>query len=462
MDSEVIWRPNPGPQASFVSCPIFEVFFGGASGGGKSDALLVDALGQVDKPRYRALLIRRSYGELTELILRSKELYPRAFPGAKFNNTEKTWTFPSGAFIKFGYLSTDDDVYQYQGQSYVYVGLDELTHYSEWSYKYLVSRIRTSDPTLTCYIRATGNPGGPGHHWVKARFVDPAPPMTPIYDERTKTSRVFIPSRVTDNPYLMATGYADRLEALSDADRKALKEGDWNAYQGSVFDLKPGIHRWTWAQFKERTGHDGIPADWQRFRTFDHGYAKPYACYWIATDYQGRGFVYREEYGCAVNSRGEPIANEGVRLDPEAVGEKIAAIERAANESPMGTADPSMWNKGRGDYGGGLSPYEMMARHGVYWTKANNDRLAGKMAVHDRLKVDDSGWPGLIFIEEECPHAIRTIPALEYDKHRVEDVNSAMEDHAYDAIRYWCVGRPWASSAPTKKKRSRYGDDWMG
>lgn len=449
----ILWEPT-AVQRRFLSCPLYEVLFGGAAGGGKSAALLIDALGQADKARYRALIIRRSYPELSELIDRSRELYPAAFPGAKYNSTDKRWTFPSGATIAFGYVAQDGDVYRYQGQEYTYVAWDELTHFSEFAYKYLMSRCRTSDPELRCYIRATANPGGPGHGWVKARFIDPAPPMMPIDDEATGTRRVFIPALLVDNPHLARTDYGQRLNALPDADRKALLQGDWDAYTGSVFTLERGVHAWDWRQFEAITGHKRPPAEWTRFRSLDWGYAKPFAVYWYAVDFEGRAYVYREWYGCQKDSRGAVIPDTGVRMEPELVAAKIAAIEAEAGECVLGVADPACWAKGKGDYGGGPSIVEAMAKHGVHWDAGKNDRLQGKLALHEWLRYERDGegriaeYPGLIFIAEETPHAQRTIPALEYDEHRVEDVDSTLEDHAYDSVRYFGMMRPWVPKRP--------------
>lgn len=459
-----VWVPNAGPQTAFLACPVYEVLYGGAAGGGKSDALLIDALGQVDKPRYRALILRRSYPELQELIDRSREYYPAAFPGARFNKTDKRWTFPSGARIEFGYIANDDDVYRYQGQEYSYLGWDEVTHFSEFAYKYLMSRCRSTDPAITCRIRATANPGGKGHAWVKARFIDPAPGLSTMMDEETGQERVFIPSKLKNNPHLAKTDYGRRLMALPEADRKALLDGDWNAYEGEVFNLEQGIHIWTWAQFKERTGHDKIPQEWTRFRSMDWGYAKPFAIYWYAVDYEGRAYVYREFYGIAKDGKHQIIPNEGARLEPEKVAEKVASIEKEARETiATGWTGPDIGQNVRADHGGGKKIEDHFRAHGVfwqYWTASAGSRLAGKMALHQRLAYErgEDGnireWPGLIFIEEACPHAIRTIPALEYDEHQPEQVNTDGEDHAYDSISGFCKMKPWK---PVKKTEKRDG-----
>lgn len=449
----LVWRPNRGPQTRFLASRVYEVLFGGAAGGGKSEALLVDALRQVHRPKYRALLLRRSFPELRELITRSRDLYPVAFPGARFNKQEKAWQFPNGAVIEFGYLAQDDDVYRYQGQEYSYVGWDEVTHFSEFAYTYLLSRVRTTDPDLQPRVRATANPGGRGHAWVKARFVDPAPAGVVFQDPATGTSRVFIASTLSDNPHLAVTDYGRRLEALPEADRRALLEGDWNAYEGSVFRLDAGVHVLTREQCQALWGGDAPPSEWPRFRVMDWGYARPFAILWIAVDSQGCAHVYREWYGVQLDARGSVQANVGLRLEPEEVARRVAEIERHAGEKEVtGWTGPDLFDVGRRDHGGGRPIAESFTRHGVFhteWPAGPGSRRSKKIAVHERLayKRNADGQlvqpPGLVIAGEACVHLCRTLPALEYDPHNAEDVDTTGEDHAYDALAAFCLKRPW-------------------
>ncbi|SVC29498.1 uncharacterized protein METZ01_LOCUS282352, partial [marine metagenome] len=173
----VIFQANDGPQTEFLAAPEKDVLYGGAAGGGKSYAMLVDPLRFCHRSAHRALILRRTMPELRELIDKSRELYPRAFPGARFREVEKVWNFPSGAKIEFGFLERDADVYRYQGQSYSWIGFDEITHLpTEFGWNYLSSRLRTTDSEITPYLRCTANPGGVGAHWVKKRYVDPFEP----------------------------------------------------------------------------------------------------------------------------------------------------------------------------------------------------------------------------------------------------------------------------------------------
>ena len=184
---EVIFEPNPGPQTSFLAATEQEVLYGGAAGGGKSYAMVADPVRYLGNPNARMLLVRRSTEELRELISVSKQLYPKAIPGIKFMERDKTWVAPSGATLWMSYLDRDDDVMRYQGQAFNWIGFDELTQWpSPYAWNYMRSRLRSTRASgLPLYLRATSNPGGPGHQWVKRTFIDPQPPNTsfPATDE---------------------------------------------------------------------------------------------------------------------------------------------------------------------------------------------------------------------------------------------------------------------------------------
>jgi hypothetical protein len=242
---DVIWQPTDR-QADFLSADDFEVLYGGAAGGGKSDSLLIDALclqhGGIKNPKHRAVLFRRSFTELRDLIDRSLEVYKQIEIKATYHQTDRIWTFPSGAKIEFAYLQNDADRLKYRGRAWNYIGFDELTLWAtDVCYVYLFSRCRTTDPTLPKYIRATTNPDGPGQRWVMERWgIEeggkatriPVDLIDPELRIKTTVFRRFIPARLSDNAHLSATGYRQALLQLPPEERDALLMGLWK--QGRV------------------------------------------------------------------------------------------------------------------------------------------------------------------------------------------------------------------------------------
>ena len=276
-NQDIVFRPNEGPQTDFLAAGELDVLYGGAAGGGKSYAMLVDPLRYAHKSAHRALILRRSMPELRELIDKSRELYPRAFPGCKFREVEKLWNFPSGAKIEFGFLEWDADVYRYQGQAYSWIGFDEITHLpTEFGWNYLASRLRTTDPEIVPYLRCTANPGGVGAQWVKKRYVDPSEPNE-TFQGSDGLSRKFIPARLDDNPYLAKDGrYEQMLKALPAVQRKQLLEGNWDITEGAAF-TEFDIDMHVIPPFE-------IPIGWERLKGIDYGYASESACIWAIVD----------------------------------------------------------------------------------------------------------------------------------------------------------------------------------
>lgn len=447
-----IWTPQP-KQIEFMRRGEDEALYGGAAGGGKSDAIVVEALRQVGIAHYKGLILRKTFPQLAELVDKTLNYYPKAFPRAVYNSSRHCWTFPSGAKIYFGAMQHTKDKLKYQGQAFDFIAFDELTHFTFEEYSYLFSRNRPNGPGTRCYMRATANPGGIGHGWVKERFINPAPPMTTIWEdvkikypdgheEKRKKSRIFVPAGVFDNPKMLDNDpdYLTRLASLPDAERAALLYGDWNSFSGQVFTEWKNIPD----HYHDRLGTHVIapfiiPDDWAVICSMDWGFAKPFSVGWYAVDHNRRIYRIREYYGCADGERSPDV---GVQLQPYEVAEKILEIEKndpnLKDRYIRRIGDPAIWGTQSGQSIGG-----MFADKCVYFEKADNARLDGKMQLHYRLAFDDEARP-MLYVFNTCRNFLRTLPALVYSQVDPEDVDTTQEDHAYDECRYVCMANPLA------------------
>ena len=418
VDDNVIFKPNNGPQTDFLAAPERDVLYGGAAGGGKSYAMIIDPLRFAHRAAHRALILRRSMPELRELIDKSRELYPKAFPGSKYKEVEKLWNFPSGAKVEFGFLERDADVYRYQGQAYSWIGFDEITHLpTEFGWNYLASRLRTTDPEISTYMRCTANPGGVGATWVKKRYVDPHPPNESFTGEDNLT-RKFIPARLEDNPYLAEDGrYEEMLKALPPTQRRQLLEGNWDVNEGAAFtEFEQDIHVIT--PFE-------IPISWERTKGIDYGYASESSCVWGTVDpSDGTLIIYRELY------------QKG--LTGEDLGDRITQMELSDPYSVQGVLDTAAWAR-TGTTGPTVG--ESLIRAGHKLRRADKNRIQGKIQIHEYLKVQQSGRPRLQ-IFNTCPNLIRELQSIPLDRSNPEDVDTHAPDHAYDALRYLIMSRP--------------------
>lgn len=417
-EENVIFKPNEGPQTDFLAASETDVLYGGAAGGGKSYAMLVDPLRYAHRGAHRALILRRSMPELRELIDKSRELYPKAFPGCKYKEVEKLWNFPSGAKIEFGFLERDADVYRYQGQAYSWIGFDEITHQAtEFSWNYLASRLRTTDPEIVPYMRCTANPGGVGAHWVKKRYIDVSPPNE-SFKGTDGLSRKFIPARLDDNPYLAYDGrYEQMLKALPPTQRRQLLEGDWEVAEGAAFtEFDRDVH--IIDPFE-------IPIHWDRIKGIDYGYASESACVWGAIDRNDNTLIiYRELY------RKGLLATDLAFM--------LTEMELNDPMSVPGVLDTACWNR-TGQTGPTVG--ETLTKAGHKLRRADKNRVAGKIQIHEYLKVQQSGRPKLQ-IFNTCPNLIRELQGIPLDKNNPGDVDTHASDHAYDALRYLIMSRP--------------------
>lgn len=434
----IIWEPQQGPQSAFVTCPVFEVFFGGARGGGKTDAVLGEWAIHADEYRADAigLMIRRTRIELLETFERARTIYTKL--GGEFTINPMRVVMPGGARLTFAYLERDADAEQYQGHSYSRIYCEEVGNFpSPVPIMKLMATLR-SGAGVPVAMRLTGNPGGPGHQWVKARYIDPAPlGWKIITDETTGLERIYIPSRVTDNVYLGAD-YVQRLKASGSPELvRAWLEGDWSVVSGAFFP--------EFALDRHIIAPRSLPDHWPRFRSFDWGSARPFACHWWAVS---DGTINGIARGCLVNYRewygmkpGEP--NVGLRMTAEDIARGIKQREAADPQPINGVADPAMFAED-----GGPSIAQRMIAQGVIFRPADNKRVAGRGAmggwdqVRARLVGDVDGMPMILFFSTSRD-IIRTLPALQHDDARPEDVDSDMEDHAPDSVRYSCSSRPY-------------------
>lgn len=431
----------------------YEVLYGGAAGGGKSDALLVEALRQVHKPNYRALILRKTYPQLREIVDRSLQLFSPVFPDAEYKNTSHMWQFSSGAKIYFGSMQYPSDRYNYQGARYDYIAFDELTQFTEEEYFYLFSRNRPGDKGMRTYIRATANPGGIGHSWVKKRFIDPAPANTTIYESlriynaqgekiTIDRDRIFIPSSVFDNKALMqnAPQYIASLAQLPEAEKRALLYGDWNSFKGQVFtEFVDDKAHYDDKIFTHVINPISFPKYLSAYRVFDFGYSRPYAVAWFIVDENDCIYMIRELYGMGQSY------NVGLKENPVRIAERIRHIEQEDPELSgrkiIPYADPSIFDSSRGE-----SVADMMekAPNFIHFYPADNTRIAGKMQIHRRLAFNSLGYPSLYFFNT-CIHSIRCLKSLTYSDNNIEDVDTNQEDHLYDVLRYCLMARPIAT-----------------
>jgi len=450
-DPVIVWRPQAGPQHAFVKCPYFDCLFGGARGGGKSDACLGEFALHASHygPGARGLFVRREMPQADSLIDRSHEIY--APLGAEWGEQKKQWVFPNGAVLRFRPLEGDRDAEKYQGQQFSRVYVEELTNYPEPRPVDKMKATLRSAGGVPVKFRATANPGGPGHNWVKQRYIDPHPLGYQAFnDESGQRNRIYIPARVHDNRRLLMSdpGYVERLKLSGSATLvKAWLDGDWSVIEGAYFDC--------WSNERHVIAPFEIPKLWTRFRAMDWGSAAPFAVYWVAVvsdphDIGGRLLprgslvVYREWYGATG-------PNVGLKLTAEAVGRGI--VEREAGDKvDYGVLDPAAFAQD-----GGPSIAERLANAGAVFRPADN-RRAGTLGhsggwdqLRQRLVGDEDGKP-MLYVFGTCKDLIRTLPVLQHDQNRPEDVDTDGEDHAADALRYGVMSRPWTRPAPQKPR----------
>lgn len=447
----VIWEPQPGPQTDLIRCPVFEVFYGGARGGGKTEASIGDWFSHAGQYGEHAagLFVRRKLTQLADVIKRFKRYGAKI--GAKWHEQKKELLMPNGAVLKFAYLERDSDAEEYQGHEYTRVYVEEATNFP---FPEPINKLKgtlRSSTGVPCGMRLTGNPGGPGHHWVKNRYIDPAPggylviketesiEIEPGVTVETEIDRVFIPAKLKDNRKLLQNdpGYVLRLRQTgSEALVKAWLEGDWNGVDGTFF-----------SEFDESRhvlrGVLHLPDYWTRFRSMDWGSASPFSVGWYAVSDgsipnipRNALIKYKEWYGW----NGKP--NVGLKMSANMVAQGV--IKRDTEKLAYGVADPSIFATN-----GGPSIAEMMVVEGCAWFRGDNARQPGWEQLRKRL----AAVTPLIFFHESCDNTIRTLPYLQHDDKNAEDLDTDAEDHAADETRYAIMSRPAIKDEPNTQPK---------
>ncbi len=461
-----LWTAQPGPQTALITCPIFEVFYGGARGGGKTDGMIGDWLAHSAEYGERAvgIFFRRTFVQLNDVMRRCAELFTKI--GAKWNGEKAQWTMPGGAILMFRHLDRDRDAENYQGFNLSRVYVEEVTNFPSPA---PIDKLRAClrIPGVRCGLRLTGNPGGPGHSWVKKRYIDPNPEGytiiredfdNPFTQEVVSLERTFIPSRLIDNKLLM-TGQPTYIGQLHQTGSKQLVRawllGDWNIIDGAFFaEFDPAIH------VLDSGLIERVPSHTYVYKAMDWGYARPFSIGWYAVSDGTWGLPrdalvkLREWYGCT----GKP--NEGLRLDVPLVAagilEREMELKRQFNLTVRnGFADPSIFSRD-----GGPSIMEQFLVGRVLWTRADNQRAPGWQQIRRRLSTlthvagqQERKEPELYFLEC-CADTIRTLPLVQHDERRAEDLDTDGEDHAVDELRYAAMARPHTVDAARKSPQT--------
>jgi hypothetical protein len=445
------YKPQPRQQV-FHQAEADEILYGGAAGGGKSEGTIFDALKYaMQYPGSRQIIFRRKFPDLQRSIIsRTLQVYPKEL--GKYNSSKHEWSFINGSILELAYWDSDADYMNYQGAEYDVIRWEELTQFEERWYTYMLSRLRGSKP-FPRSVRSTTNPGGAGHSWVKKRFVSLGPPEVtyevPETDEDGNIlvwpegipgvtpgepiirSRLFIPANLYDNQALLREdpGYLARLMALSDVERKQLLEGDWDVFAGQYFaEFTRSVH--VIEPFE-------IPREWKRYRALDEGYTDPFVCLWFAVGPDGTGYLYRELVQTKL------LTSEQVEL--------VRLNSPVYEQYQYNVADTSFWNKAKTE---NITPAEIFATKNVPLIQAKKERINGWKRLREWLHVTDKVdhvtgnqyKHSRLKIFNTCAHAVEAIPAMMHDERNVEDVAAHRLDHVPDAMRYWVMSQPYAST----------------
>lgn len=449
----VTYRPTV-KQMRFLRSRKRHLCYGGARGGGKSWIVRLSAKTKaLEYPGIKQLIVRETYQELLNNHI--MPLRDMLYGIATYNESKKLFAFRNGSIIKLGYCAADKDLNQFQGSEYDIIYLEESTNLrEEWIAKINACvRGTNSFPKMTIY---TCNPGGVSHGYHKRLFVD-----RKYLPGENPDDYEFIQASVHDNSALMTAmpAYVKQLEALPPKLRKMWLDGSWDVAEGMYFesfrDNPDGYQDRRWTHVIPAKGFR-VPKSWPVYRAFDWGFRRPYACNYY-TMYDGVMYMIAEAYGVQRDIHGTVLPNEGVRLPPDQV---FADIRRLENEHPLlagreitGVADPAIW-----DAEMGFSVAEAALRQGIYFTKGDHKRIQGWLQCQQRLRFSDEGYP-MFYVLDSCTEFIRTIPLLQYDPNKPEDLWTDGEDHSADAWRYFCQSRPLSPTIEEPTYSPAFGSD---
>jgi hypothetical protein len=464
-ETQVTWAPQPGSQEAFLSCPITEVLYAGTRGPGKTDALLMDFAQHVGRgfgADWNGIIFRRTFPELKDIINKSRKWFPRIWPNAKFNASQYIWTWATGEMLSFRQFNKPADYWKYHGHAYPFIGWEELTTWpTDECFKSMFSCSRSAMPGMPRKIRATTNPYGVGHTWVKSRYRLPVKTgriigeiITDSKDESNQNEppRVAIHGYLDENQVLLRAdpGYKQRLRAAArnPSELKAWLEGSWDIVAGGMVDDVWDAKVHVIEPFK-------IPSGWIVDRAFDWGSTKPFALQWWAESdgtaapngkvyKKGTLFLIAQWYGW--NKK----PNEGLKMLAVEIARQGLAMERAMGYSVQaGPADPSIFSAENGmcigDDMGRVGMRFVPAEAGPGSRKTGAERLRKYLKASLQSPMEEPG----LFIFATCTQWLRTVPVIPRDAKDPEDCDTDAEDHDYDCTRYRCMFK--RHSAGTQK-----------
>lgn len=435
----VAWKPHPGSQVLFLSCPVFECLYEGTRGPGKTDALLMSFaqfVGAGFGAAWRGILFRETYPQLADVVTKTKKWFRKFWPAAKFNESEFVWTFPTGEQLLLRHGRVEDDYWNYHGHEYPWIGFEELTNWRSLAfYEMMHSCCRSSHPGMPRMVRATCNPYGRGHAAVKERWQlgrGGVPPGTILKDPQGR-ERTYVHGDLRENTTLAANDpdYIATLQGTKDPNRrKAWLLGDWDINIGAFLEG-------AWDPERHIVKPFPILSHWKVWHTLDWGYAKPYAGLWFAKDPEGKTYIWREVYGAARDERtGAILPNTGTKETPDAVARRIKAREehdeRLGIEVSLRLTGPDLFAKGGSQYGVQNTHAQTFRAGGLSyrpWWAGPGSRKAGALAVKQALELDQ------LAVFSTCEHWLRTVPSLEPDPEDPDDVDTEAEDHMFDATK---------------------------